>query len=116
MLVYILLGIGFCNMFAGFVTLLTWIELHSHIKNSLTLQNGLQAVVRRLIVSVGLFGIPILAYLFEDHKKSGKIPESYAFAWGAACALSLLILIEGLITLIRHANREMKTSSHRYRR
>jgi len=114
MLVYISLGIGLCNIVAGFVTLLTWIELHGHVKNSLALQNGLQAVMRRLIVSVALFGIPILAYLFEDHKQSGKIPESYAFAWGAACALSLLILIEGLITLIRHARREMKTSSHTY--
>jgi len=120
--------------------LLTWIELHDDIKNSLTLQSGLQAVVRRLAVSIGLFGIPILAYLFEDHKQpanipelfgyhtqsanisklfgnhkqSVKVPESYALAWGAACALSLLILIEGLITLFRHANREKKTSSDRY--
>ena len=114
MIVYISLGIGCCNVVAGFVFLLTWIELHGHTKNSLTLQNSLQAVVRRLIVSVGLFGIPILSYLFEYHNKSAKIPESYAIAWGAACALSLLILIEGLITLIRHARREMKTSSHTY--
>lgn len=116
MLAYIALGIGVCNVVAVFLSLLTWIELHSRTENSLTLKNGLQAVVRRLIISVGVFAIPILAYLFEDHKKSAKMPESYAIAWGGACALSLLILIEGLITLIRHANREMKTSSHRYRR
>ena len=116
MLAYISIGIGLCNAAAAFVVLLTWIELHDNIKNSLTLQNGLQAVVRRLIVSVGLFGIPILAYLLEDHKQSAKIPESYALAWSAACALSLLFLIEGLIALIRHANREKKTSWHRYRR
>ena len=116
MLAYLSLGIGLCNIVAGFVFLLAGIELHDHIKNNLTLQNRLQAVMRKLIVSVGLFGIPILVYLFEDNKQSAKIPESYALAWGAACALSLLVLIEGLITLIRHANREMKTSSHRYRR
>jgi hypothetical protein len=115
MLAYISLGIGLSNMFAGLLVLLTWIELHGHIKNSLTLQNGLQAVVRRLIVSIGLFGMPILIYLFEDNKKSTKIPESYALAWGVACALSLLFLIAGLITLIRRANREKKTSSRRYR-
>jgi hypothetical protein len=113
MLVYIPIGIDLCNMVVGFAFLLTWIELHGQVKNSPTLQNGLQAVARRLIVSVGLFGIPILAYLFEGNKQSAKIPESYALAWGAACALSLLILIEGLITLIRHVNRENKTSSHR---
>ena len=112
MLAYLSLGIGLCNIVAGFVFLLIWIEL----KNSLTLQNDLQAVMRRLIVSVGLFGIPILAYLFEDNKQSAKIPESYALAWGAACDLSLLALIERLITLIRHATREKKTSSHRYSR
>ena len=116
MLAYLSLGIGLCNMVAGFVFLLTWLELHDHIKNSRTLQNSLQTVMRRLIISGGLFGIPILAYLFEENKQSAKILGSYALTWGAACALSFLILIEGLITLIRHATREKRTSSHRYSR
>src|SRR5215469_6733788 len=108
MLAYISLGIGLCNILVGFVFFLTWIELHEHIKNSPTLQEDFQAAVRRLMISIGFFGLPILEYLFAGNKQSAKIPESYALAWGAGCALSLLILIEGLITLMRHTNRERK--------
>ena len=68
------------------------------------------------MISGGFFGVPILEYLLAGNKQSAKIPESYALAWGAGCALSLLILIGGLITLIRHAKRETKMGLHRYRR
>ena len=116
MLAYVSLGIGLCNILVGFVFFLTWVELHERIKNSPTLQEDFQAAVRRLMLSVGFFGVPILAYLFAGNKRSAKIPETYALVWGVGCALSLLILIEGLITLIRHTNREKKVGSHRYRR
>ena len=116
MLAYVSLGIGLCNILVGFVFFLTWVELHERIKNSPTLQEDFQAAVRRLMISVGFFGIPILEYLFAGNKQSAKSLEGYALAWGVGCALSLLILIEGLIILIRHNNRENKMSSYRYRR
>jgi len=116
MLAYISLGIGLCNIPVGLVFFLSWFELRERIKNSPTLQEDFQAAVRRLMISVGFFGLPILEYLFTGNKRSAKIPEDYALAWGIGCALSLLILIEGLITLIRHTNRENKIGSYRYRR
>ena len=116
MLAYISLGIGLCNILAGFVFFLAWVELHDDIKNNPTLREDSQAAARRLMISVGFFGMPILEYLFAGNRQSVKIPESYALAWGAGCALSLVILIEGLITLIRHSNREKKMGSYRYRR
>ena len=107
MITYILIGIGLFNVVAVYGLILIRIELRGHIKNSLTLQNALRAAVRRLIVSLGLFGVPILVYLFEGNKRfATTMPASYALAWGAACVVSLMILIGGLITLIRHANRE----------
>ena len=116
MLAYISLAIGLCNILAVVVFFLAWVELHERIKNSLRLQEDFQAAVRRLMISVGFFGLPILEYLFAGNKRSAKIPEAYVLAWGIGCALSLLILIEGLITLIRHTNRENKIGSYRYRR
>jgi hypothetical protein len=68
------------------------------------------------MISVGFFGLPILEYLFAGNKRSTKIPDAYALAWGIGCALSLVILIEGLVTLIRYANRENMIGSYRYRR
>jgi len=116
MLAYISLGIGLCNIPVGFIFFLTWVELRERIKNSPTLQEDFQATVRRLMISVGFFGLPILEYLFAGNKRSTKIPDVYVLAWAIGCALSLLILIEGLVTLIRHANRENMIGSYRYRR
>ena len=116
MLAYISFGIGLFNILVGFVFFLTWAELRERIKNSPTLQEDFQATVRRLMISIGCFGLPILKYLFAGNKRSPKIPEAYALAWGIGCALSLLILIEGLIILIRHTDRENKISLHKYRR
>lgn len=116
MLAYGSLGIGLCNILAGFIFVLVWFELRDDIKNNPTLQEDFQAAARRLMISVGFFGMPILEYLFAGNRQSVKIPESYALAWGVGCALSLVILIEGLITLIRHTNRERKMGSYRYRR
>ena len=116
MLAYISLGIGLCNIVAVCVFFLAWFELHDHLKNSIALQEDFQAAVRRLMISVGFFGMPALEYLFAGDKRSAKIPESYVLAWAVGCALSLLILVHGLVTLIRHADGERKTGSHRYRR
>ena len=116
MLAYISLGIGLCNILVGFVLFLIWVELRERLKNSPILREDFQTAVRRLMISVGFFGLPILEYLFAGNKRSAKIPEAYALAWAIGCALSLLILIEGLITLIRHTNRETKIGSYRYRR
>jgi len=113
MLAYISLGIGVCNIVAVCVFFLAWFELHDHLKNSAALQEDFQAAVRRLMISVGFLGIPALEYLFAGDKRSAKIPESYVLAWAA---LSLLILVHGLVTLFRHADGERKNGSHRYRR
>jgi len=114
MLAYISVGMGLCNIVVLLVFGLTWIELHGDIKANAILQEDFQAAVRRLVISVGLFVIPVLAYLFEGTKQSAKVVEPYALAWGAAYALSLLILIARIVTLTRDAKREKKM--RRYRR
>ena len=76
MLAYISLAIGLCNILAVVVFFLAWVELHERIKNSLRLQEDFQAAVRRLMISVGFFGLPILEYLFAGNKRSAKVPEA----------------------------------------
>jgi hypothetical protein len=115
-LAYISLGIGLSNMLAAVVFLLIWVELRTQIKNSPIIREDFRAAARRLMISVGFFGFPILEYLFAGNKQSAKIIQPYALVWGAGCALSLVFLIAGLITLIQHTNREKKTGSYRYGR
>jgi hypothetical protein len=85
------------------------------IRHSSLLQEEFRTAVRRLIVSIGIFAIPVAVYLLEE-KQSQNNAEPYAIVWGVCYVVSLLILLPSLATLIRDANRERKTGLYRFRR
>ena len=115
MLAYISIGIAACNIVVGLVFVLTWVYLSNEIRHSSLLQEEFRTAVRRLIVSIGIFAIPVAVYLLEA-KQSQNNAEPYAIVWGVCYVVSLLILLPSLATLIRDANRERKTGFYRFRR
>jgi hypothetical protein len=115
MLVYISIGIAACNIVVALVFVLTWVYLSDEIRRSSLLQEEFRTAVRRLIVSIGIFAIPVAVYLLEA-KQSQNNAEPYAIVWGVCYVVSLLILLPSLATLIRDANRERKTGFYRFRR
>jgi hypothetical protein len=115
MLAYILIGIALCSIAACLIFGLTWAYLYEDIRHSSLLQEEFGSVVRRLIGSIGIFAIPVVVYLLEG-KQSANNAEPFAFAWGACYAVSLLILVRSLITLMRDANYERRTGFYRFRR
>jgi cell division protein FtsW (lipid II flippase) len=115
MLAYISIGIAVCNIVVGLVFGLTWVYLSDEIRHSSLLQEEFRTAVRRLIVSIGIFAIPVAVYLLEA-KQSQNNAEPYAIVWGVCYVVSLLILLPSLATLIRDANRERKTGLYRFRR
>ena len=115
MLAYISIGIAACNIVVGLVFVLTWAYLSDEIRHSSLLQEEFRTAVRRLIVSIGIFAIPVAVYLLEA-KQSQNNAEPYAIVWGVCYMVSLLILLPSLATLIRDANRERKTGFYRFRR
>jgi hypothetical protein len=115
MLVYISIGIAACNIVVALVFVLTWVYLSDEIRHSSLLQEEFRTAVRRLIVSIGIFAIPVAVYLLEA-KQSQNNAEPYAIVWGVCYVVSLLILLPSLATLIRDANRERKTGLYRFRR
>jgi hypothetical protein len=115
MLAYISIGIAVCNIVVGLVFGLTWVYLSDEIRHSSLLQEEFRTAVRRLIVSIGIFAIPMAVYLLEA-KQSQNNAEPYAIVWGVCYVISLLILLPSLATLIRDANRERKTGLYRFRR
>jgi hypothetical protein len=115
MLAYIAIGIAACNIVVGLVFVLTWVYLSDEIRHSSLLQEEFRTAVRHLIVSIGIFAIPVAVYLLEA-KQSQNNAEPYAIVWGVCYVVSLLILLPSLATLIRDANRERKTGLYRFRR
>ena len=115
MLAYISIGIAACNIVVALVFVLTWVYLSDEIRHSSLLQEEFRTAVRRLIVSIGIFAIPVAVYLLEA-KQSQNNAEPYAIVWGVYYVVSLLILLPSLATLIRDANRERKTGFYRFRR
>jgi len=115
MLAYISIGIAACNIVVGLVFVLTWVYLSDEIRHSSLLQEEFRTAVRRLIVNIGIFAIPVAVYLLEA-KQSQNNAEPYAIVWGVCYVVSLLILLTSLATLIRDANRERKTGFYRFRR
>ena len=115
MLVYISIGIAACNIVVALVFVLTWVYLSDEIRHSSLLQEEFRTAVRRLIVNIGIFAIPVAVYLLEA-KQSQNNAEPYAIVWGVCYVVSLLILFPSLATLIRDANRERKTGFYRFRR
>jgi lysylphosphatidylglycerol synthetase-like protein (DUF2156 family) len=65
---------------------------------------------------LGIFVIPVGAYFLDGTKQYANNTEPFAFAWGACYAVSLLILVRSLITLMRDANYERRTGFYRFRR
>jgi hypothetical protein len=115
MLAYIAIGIAACNIVVGLVFVLTWVYLSDEIRHRSLLQEEFRTAVRPLIVSIGIFAIPVAVYLLEA-KQSQNIAEPYAIVWGVCYVVSLLVLLTSLATLIRDANRERKTGFYRFRR
>lgn len=115
MLAHILIGIAACSIVVGLIFVLTWVYFSDEIRHSSLLQEEFRTAVRRLIVSIGIFAIPVAVYLLEA-KQFQNNAERYAIVWGVCYAVSLLILLPSLATLIRDANRERKTGLYKFRR
>ena len=116
MLGYVSLAIGLCTIAVTLVFVITWLYLHDEITNSSSLQEEFHSTVRRMIVSIGIFAIPVVLYFLNPKNQSVNKAEPYAFVWVACCVGSLLFLAAGLIILIRDAKREKKTGLYRFRR
>ena len=116
MLAYISIGIALCSITVGLVFGLTWVYLGHEIRHSSLLQEEFRTAVRRLIGTIGLFVIPVGAYFLDGTKRYAHNAEPFAFAWGACYAVSLLILVRSLITLMRDAHYERRTGFYRFRR
>lgn len=83
---------------------------------SALLKEEFGTAVRRLIGTIGIFVIPVGAYFLGGTKQYANNAEPFAFAWGFCYAVSLLILVRSLITLMRDANYERRTGFYRFRR
>ena len=105
MLAYISTGIGVCNIVLGLVFGLIWVNLHDRTTNSIALQEEFRKAVRRIVVSTGLFGVPIIVYSLSSIKKFPNEAEPYALGWQVSCVVSLLILVASLTTLLRYGKR-----------
>ena len=116
MLGYVSLAIGLCTIAVSLVFLLTWVYLYDEIRNSSSLQQEFRSTVRRIIVTIGIFAIPVVAYSLDARKQFVNEAEPYALVWGACYLVSLLFLAADLTILIRDAKREKKTGLYRFRR
>jgi len=109
MLAHVSIGIALCSVTVCLVFGLTWVYLGHEIRHSALLREEFGTAVRRLIGTIGIFVIAVGAY-FLDTKHYANNAEPFAFAWGACYAVSLLMLVRSLITLMRDANYERKAS------
>jgi len=116
MLGYVSLAIGLCTIAVSLVFLLTWVYLYDEIRNSSSLQQEFHSTVRWIIVTIGIFAIPVVVYYLDARKQVVNATEPYAFVWGACYLVSLLFLAADLTILIRDAKREKKTGLYRFRR
>src|SRR3954452_23902580 len=116
MLGYVSLSIGLCTIVVTSVFIITSLYLHDEIRNSLSLQEEFHSTVRRVIVNIGIFAIPVVVYFLDARQRFVNDDEPYAFVWAACYVVSLLFLAASLTTLIRDANRERKTGFYRFRR
>ncbi len=116
MLAHISIGIALCSITVCLVFGLTWVYLGHEIGHSALLREEFGTAVRRLIGTIGTFVIPVGAYFIDDTKQYASNAEPFGFAWGACYAVSLLMLVRSLITLMRDANYERRTGFYRFRR
>jgi cytochrome bd-type quinol oxidase subunit 2 len=115
MLRYVSFALGICTSAATVVLGVTWLYLHDEIRNSSSLHEEFHSTIRRMIVTLGIFAIPFVAY-FLTPRKSLNDGELYALIWIGCYFVSLLFLATGLSILIRDAKRERKTGLYRFRR
>jgi hypothetical protein len=116
MLAYVSIVMVLCSITVCLVFVITWAYLGHEIRHSALLKEEFGTAVRRLIGTIGIFVIPVGAYFLDGTKQYANNTEPFAFAWGACYAVSLLILVRSLITLMRDANYERRTGFYRFRR
>ena len=69
-----------------------------------------------MIVTAGIFAVPLVAYFLSPRKQSLNDGEPYALVWIGCYLVSLLFLATGLTILIRDARRKRKTDLYRFKR
>ena len=105
MLAYISIGIGVCNVIWGLGFGLIWINLPDSVKYGFTIREKFRNTVRWFVVSIGLFGIPVILYSLSDIKQLPNGAEPYVLGWEASCVVSLMIFIASLTALLRYGKR-----------
>ncbi len=105
MLAYISIGIGVCNVIWGLGLGLIWINLPDSVKSGITVREKFRNTVRWFVVSIGLFGIPVILYSLSDIKQLPNGAEPYVLGWEASCVVSLMIFIASLTALLRYGKR-----------
>ena len=116
MLRYVSLAIGLSGIAVIFTFVVTWGYLYDEIRHTAQLREEFHSTIRRLIVSVGVAVIPVVIYLIETRGQPAHNAELYAFVWVVCYVVTLLVLAQGFIVLIRDAKREKKTGAYRFRR
>jgi hypothetical protein len=111
MLGYVSLAIGLCTIAVTLVFAMTWLYLNDDIINSSSLREEINSTVRRVIINIGIFVIPMTAYFLDPRKRFVNNDEPYAFVWSACYVVSLLFLMAGLTSLIRDASTKRKQAS-----
>jgi hypothetical protein len=84
MLAYISIGVALCSIAVCLVFVLTWVYLGHEIRHSALLQEEFGTAVRRLIGTMGVFLIPIVAYFLDGTVPSNLEPQFRADAGGSA--------------------------------
>ena len=113
MLGYVVVALGILTSAVTVVFLVTWIYLYREIRDSSQLLEEFYSAGRRIMVSMGVFGIPLVAYLLDSSRAN---VESYVFVWIASYAATLIFLAPSLIVLIRDAKRDRRMGLYRFRR
>src|SRR5215469_14574462 len=102
----VFLAIGLCTVAAAFVCGVTWLYLYDEIRGSTALKEEFYSTIRRMIVTVGIFVIPVVVYVLDAGKRPLNNVRPYAFVWIGCYVVSLLFLAAGLTTFIRDAKHE----------
>ena len=116
MLGYVAVALGIIAIAVTLIFLLTWIYVYNEIRHSSQLLEEFHSAARRIMVSMGVFAIPVVAYLLDKKHSSAANVEFYAFVWIACYAVTLIILAPSLIVLIRDAKRDRRMGLYRFRR
>ena len=108
-----MVALGIITTAVTLVFLVTWFYLYHAIRDSLQLLEEFYSTARRIFVSMGVFAIPLVAYLVDS---STANVEPYVFVWIASYAATLIFLAPSLIVLIRDAKRDRRMGLYRFRR